>query len=76
MLSLANLLNDTVSGGLSLKTLKCALERFILLNSNLTHYIPSLRCTLQGANFHSLHFIIQQANFIVNQFQKLFTNNL
>jgi hypothetical protein len=39
MLSLANLLNDTVTGGLALKASECAVERLILLNFNLTHLL-------------------------------------
>ena len=37
VLSLANLLDNAVSGSLPLKTLERALERFILFNFDLTH---------------------------------------
>ena len=37
VLSLADLLDNSVSGSLSLETLECALERFVLFNFDLTH---------------------------------------
>ncbi len=43
MLSFSYFLDDAIARSLALKSAKCAIKRFIFFNSNLTHYIPSLR---------------------------------
>lgn len=43
MLSFTDFLDDSILLGLSLKASECIFKRFIFFNTNLTHYIPSLR---------------------------------
>jgi hypothetical protein len=40
MFPFADLLNDSVAGGLLLEPAECAIQRFILFHLNLTHVIP------------------------------------
>ena len=68
VLSFSNLLDDSVPGGLSLKTLECALERFVFLNSNLAHKYSLPPLHLQGANFIACSLLYNKQKLLSTAF--------